>query len=68
MKISTDRNTTPFLGSCFHATSSVVLGRGVLSLDLELCEDVWVIGNFLHPLGLEGVFVSMLGVGSIGEV
>ena len=58
----------PSLGSCFHATSSVVLGRGVVSLDLELCKDVWVVGDFLCPLGLGGVFVSDLQVWSVEEV
>jgi len=46
----------------------VVFGRGVVVLDLELHEDVWVVGNFLRPLGLGGVFVSGLGVWSVEGV
>ena len=35
---------------------------------MELCKDVWVVGDFLCPLGLGGVFVSDLQVWSVEEV
>ena len=48
------------MGSWSHATILALLGDVGVTFGSELCKDVWVVGEVLRPLGLEGILVCVL--------